>query len=1159
MEADEDFTFETKGHAKSQQELTTPLFQHSEKFDDASPSSFDSMGLRRISPLKVETDKSQNRSPKINTPPLPTEPSNSTIFSFFSAKEDVRQSVYSERKEDLENRPPRESMQSIDEEDSGGYTSDFTIQTDDAFSLPENISESAPFVDDGWEDMDPTPRADKGFFEHDTTPTLEQRPLFPRDSAAEVEDVSEQEEPALDQKFSSGQFVVSSHSFDADTLESAEDSSICLSFEKDELAFVYSVDESGWGEVNLVNTLKWGWVPMNYFSSTEDDAMRFGNLQPLFRAASKLLLKPQSKPIYTSNQDVKGFTFDVGYINEIRDGVRLLLQKTNCLSRNSERVSETTSIRRFRKNLLRDWYDLMVKAQNYKNTFDTTKIDIIEILVFQVLRKSLAFVQVWLIEQPELEGNDLPETSLDYPALRGAPMTRSRVTEIHTRLVGYLAMMIGRLNLVEYNIVGCKVFEKLVHQVIMMIKELVHTGRIIQLQVDNDNSENVALLNNALDNLVPLISAMVSSVKKIISETLHSMGTTSTQQQTNGICFTDEGVQLIRIFGNMISSVSAVCNFAHALLRSIPDFPLSGKLLDFEEVIISPHKFISLCVPGLTQERKSALSESNFDEPESGYDHELYHSKIDTEIMREGALVVAASLRSLIILLTDEVNPPDHHFKCTFFLHFRSFSSSQSLLHELVTRFDVVLEGDPHGRFFSLESQAKSRRKMVCDTLRTWMESFWQPLEDHSLLAPLMNFLNEKVKVYLPIESVKLLEVGAKLINRSRTQLVQKKVSDGLAIDSDNSDEDDLRLERFSTNSTSSTYSSLKSNFLQSLPRVSSQTTLLSETQQNNVTKTNSSYRSMLGSHWHQNNYLDTCSLISSWWHICQQSWKMSDCKLTLLNYSSKEVAQQLTLIESELFCAVKVEEVMNQNFAVNKRHLNLSPNVSRSILFTNLLSSYVTESLLQEGLSTKQRLQLLMTWIKISSRCLELKNFNSLAAVITSLQGHLLSRLEMLWSALPDRYSRLFASLCKVVHPDRNYRLYRAKLRALLPDAAAGKAPVVPYFTLFLQDLTFIVEGNPNYRISPSFLGQKLINFDKYSKLTTVIANLEMLQAPFPKSDYPKRNSLKERNEYQSVFSLQELIFFELWKVKQLNEMDKDRSWNLSCALHPREPGSSY
>ncbi|GME97351.1 unnamed protein product [[Candida] boidinii] len=89
-------------------------------------------------------------------------------------------------------------------------------------------------------------------------------------------------------------------------------------------------------------------------------------LTPLFRVSGKFLLNPQSKPIY-KNSALKGYTFDIELINGISEGVKSLLNETNCLSRTTDIIRQKPVIRKIRKKLLRDWYDLIKSCCIFRN------------------------------------------------------------------------------------------------------------------------------------------------------------------------------------------------------------------------------------------------------------------------------------------------------------------------------------------------------------------------------------------------------------------------------------------------------------------------------------------------------------------------------------------------------------------------------------------------------------------------------------------------------------------------------------------------------------------------------------------------------------------------------------------------------------------------
>ena len=137
-------------------------------------------------------------------------------------------------------------------------------------------------------------------------------------------------------------------------------------------------------------------------------------------------------------------------INSIRDGVRLLLQQTDCLSRSNELVTKRPIVRKSRKSLLADWYNLMVKANEFKGTSNYNKIEILTLMVYQVSRKAVSFLEIWSAESKEIitrdhTGKKLYDDLNDCPLLKTPPLAKQRITEIHGVLFSYLGLIIGRL------------------------------------------------------------------------------------------------------------------------------------------------------------------------------------------------------------------------------------------------------------------------------------------------------------------------------------------------------------------------------------------------------------------------------------------------------------------------------------------------------------------------------------------------------------------------------------------------------------------------------------------------------------------------------------------------------------------------------------------
>lgn len=1144
-------------------------------------------------------------------------------------------------------------------------------------------------------------------------------------------------------------FVTSLYEFNAETLESQNDSAICLSFDENEVAFTYKLDDSGWGEVTLLSTLKRGWVPMNYFRSTvtEDAKNRTKNLKAselagtrspiklLLKHAGTFLLNPHSKPV-SINGEIKGYTFDVESFNGMTDGIRKLLIDTDCISRSSFIVQKKPVVRKMRKKLLRGWAELVAKAKDYMGTVDTAKIEYLQLLTFQVLQKSVVFLDIWGLEKDDMESatgadssnmiegtdsgsptkqqNSEGSLQVDINYLDNPPFTKYRINEVYNQLLSYLALIAGRIDLVEHNAQSFSVLGVVVSQINLLISEYLFIMKFVKaMSPETDNNTKTKqgqpslssqlsaldLTGEKLKTLIDDLNAYVSSLHTISKRDMLSANVNPRSQGTvkrknrdpNAYFYSREGSAIVVSCCKMIELSSICYRTLKNLMVNMEDFqlPNNRKYPNYLRMVITPSEFITKGTLGLMKSRtvKRQLNEfkrlstlnptstdtgaraskrfsmfkvGNSDQVKISNDGLDFLSHVNTgddgspfmtqdaqfdtsaasnldyrpddEIMRSSDnKLIGVSFKALVYLLTDENISPDYYLISTFFLTFRIFSTNSMLLEALIERFDI---NDDYKRGHLVDDlHMRSRRQLIAKTFQMWLESYWQPGSDYILLAPMMNFFNEAMKNVLPVEGYKLLVLTSKLIGSppvehhkdklnyantidSDRQLLPRKLSPKLQkkhasrmsvmmigsgltneIDTYNAFLEDIEvynLEKIESDDNFDYRKSQSFNLNLELKNSDNSSSLVTTKQLVIISTIVQSYRNMLGSHWvgaqNDENYrkidpIDTKTLIDSWWITSQETWKIMNDELSLLNFNGLEIAKQLTLIESKMFCSIKVGELLNQNFTTKKLHLNLSPNIQRSILFTNLLSDYVIESILRPNIDFKQRTHAFKAWLKIAISCLYLRNFNSLTSIITSLQSFLITRVTAIWDGISPKYKELFEYLTSIIHPNKNYNIYREKLRDFIASNLKGSLdiPTVPYLSLFLQDLTFVVDGNPNHRTNTkSFLEQKLINIDKYFKITKIISDIQTLQVSYKDTGelgafYNDHNvdiarsetiknlqvhlnkgdedlSLNDMFDIKGLPLLQELILLEIWKVKQTNDRDDDRSWKLSCALQPKE-----
>ncbi|MBW0504237.1 hypothetical protein O181_043952 [Austropuccinia psidii MF-1] len=247
---------------------------------------------------------------------------------------------------------------------------------------------------------------------------------------------------------------------------------------------------------------------------------------------------------------------------------------------------------------------------------------------------------------------------------------------------------------------------------------------------------------------------------------------------------------------------------------------------------------------------------------------------------------------------------------------------------------------------------------------------------------------------------------------------------------------------------------------------------------------------------------------------------------LQLIEFEPIELARQITLMESKLYRAIKPEEILGK--PLNKKQ-GLAVNVRAMSATSTKMTGWITETILNED-DIRKRSQILKFWIKTGTKLLELQNYNALMSVMSALNSSTLTRLKRTWENVGNKTKAIFDSLNKAVCHQRNYAEYRATLRT-------ANTPCIPFLGVYLTDMTFCHEGNPTHRVSPRHPDLKLINFDRYRKMTKIISEIERFQAPYNLVEVP------------------EIIKFIKLSINSLShEGSADSLYQRSLRLEPRE-----
>ncbi|KGO74702.1 Ras guanine nucleotide exchange factor [Penicillium italicum] len=205
--------------------------------------------------------------------------------------------------------------------------------------------------------------------------------------------------------------------------------------------------------------------------------------------------------------------------------------------------------------------------------------------------------------------------------------------------------------------------------------------------------------------------------------------------------------------------------------------------------------------------------------------------------------------------------------------------------------------------------------------------------------------------------------------------------------------------------------------------------------------------------------------------------------KLKFLDIDPTEFARQLTIIESRLYSKIRPIECLNKTWQkkVGPDEPEPSPNVKALILHSNQLTNWVAEMILAQG-DVKKRVVVIKHFVNVADKCRNLNNYSTLTSIISALGTAPIHRLGRTWGQVSGRTSAVLEQMRRLMASTKNFGEYRETLHLANP-------PCIPFFGVYLTDLTFIEDGIPS--LTPS----ELINFNKRAKTAEVIRDIQQYQ----------------------------------------------------------------
>ncbi|KAI9252153.1 ras guanine nucleotide exchange factor domain-containing protein [Sporodiniella umbellata] len=203
---------------------------------------------------------------------------------------------------------------------------------------------------------------------------------------------------------------------------------------------------------------------------------------------------------------------------------------------------------------------------------------------------------------------------------------------------------------------------------------------------------------------------------------------------------------------------------------------------------------------------------------------------------------------------------------------------------------------------------------------------------------------------------------------------------------------------------------------------------------------------------------------------------------IRLLDTEPLEMARQLSIMDFKLYSSIRPIECLGKAWS---REDDSAVNVKQSIDYCNKLTAWVTGSILSYK-EPKKRAVSIKYWSQVANRCLELHNYNTCMAVLSAFDNSAVGRLKKTWELVSGRTTQSLSYIRRLMGSNRNFQEYRDMIHSVNP-------PCIPFLGIYLQDLTFIEDGNPHYLKKSS----NLINFAKQQKSAEVIREIKQFQSP--------------------------------------------------------------
>lgn len=298
------------------------------------------------------------------------------------------------------------------------------------------------------------------------------------------------------------------------------------------------------------------------------------------------------------------------------------------------------------------------------------------------------------------------------------------------------------------------------------------------------------------------------------------------------------------------------------------------------------------------------------------------YSLEDVAYNKDGVLV-GASLECLVEKMTPHDNIVEPAFSAVFFMTFRMFSTPQELVATVIKRYNLLPPAGLGDEELYVWQQRKGVpvRLRVANFLKLWLETYWRSGTDDAVLGTLMSFTRDALAVMFPNPSQRVMEL---IILRSQ------QTNSIISPRADRSKDAGMPLNPPSTGLSSD------------VPRPIMTKALLTQLRARGFNT------------------------------------------VSPLDFDALELARQLTIMESKLYCAITAVEVLEAGKEAPRGVATPNLNVKAVSSLSTAITGWVAETILDET-DAKKRTALVKFFIKLADVCAPLSLRVSFPQILSS------------------------------------------------------------------------------------------------------------------------------------------------------------------------------